>query len=367
MSPGRQPLGNGVFSDGSPSGAEEGESGVVNSLSPFQGSTPSTVSDPGLAPRAILFRAFGAASDPNALTPAQKVEAQEPGAIRVEVNLVNVIATVLDASGRPLADLPRDAFEIFEEGRAQKIDVFESETQQPLDLALLVDTSLSTLKEFQFEQEAAARFIRQVLRPGDRLAVYEFSDVVTQLTSFSSDVTLLENAVRAMEVGSGTSLYDAVYLASQALEKHPGGRRRVIVLVTDAGETTSAATYEDARRMALRSEAMLYTILVRPVKSESGRNTAGEHALITITDVTGGAMYYPAVPDEFPAVFDRINQELRTQYRLGYYPVPRPPERSYRRVELRVKDCQEVSPSEAKLAGKCLIRYRKGYFTGQEE
>ena len=367
MSPGRQPWGNGVFSDGSPSGAEEGESGVVNSLSPFQGSTPSTVSDPGLAPRAILFRAFGAASDPNALTPAQKVEAQEPGAIRVEVNLVNVIATVLDASGRPLADLPRDAFEIFEEGRAQKIDVFESETQQPLDLALLVDTSLSTLKEFQFEQEAAARFIRQVLRPGDRLAVYEFSDVVTQLTSFSSDVTLLENAVRAMEVGSGTSLYDAVYLASQALEKHPGGRRRVIVLVTDAGETTSAATYEDARRMALRSEAMLYTILVRPVKSESGRNTAGEHALITITDVTGGAMYYPAVPDEFPAVFDRINQELRTQYRLGYYQVPRPPERSYRRVELRVKDCQEVSPSEAKLAGKCLIRYRKGYFTGQEE
>lgn len=295
------------------------------------------------------------------------IRAQEPGPIRVEVNLVNVIATALDASGRPLADLPRDAFEIFEEGRAQKIDVFESETQQPLDLALMVDTSLSTLKDFQFEQEAAARFIRQVLRAGDRLAVYQFSDVVTQLTGFSGDVDTLQGAVHAMEAGSGTSLYDAVYLASQTLEKRPGGRRRVIVLVTDAGETTSAATYEDARRAALRSEGMLYTILVRPVKSESGRNTAGEHALITITDVTGGAMYYPATPDEFPDVFDRINQELRTQYRLGYYPVPRPLERSYRRIELRVKGCQAESPGEVKSAGKCLLRYRKGYFTSQED
>jgi Ca-activated chloride channel family protein len=171
-----------------------------------------------------------------------------------------------------------------------------------------------------------------------------------------------------MEPGSGTALYDAVYLAGEALDKRPGGRRRVIVLVTDAGETTSASSYEDARRMALRSEAMLYTILVRPVKSESGRNTAGEHALITITDVTGGAMYYPASVEEFSAVFDRINQELRTQYRLGYYPVPRPPERSYRRIELHVKGCEQASPDEdAKAAGKCLLRYRKGYFTGQEE
>jgi Ca-activated chloride channel family protein len=231
----------------------------------------------------------------------------------------------------------------------------------------MVDTSLSTLKEFQFEKEAAARFIRQVLRAGDRIALYEFSDEVTQLTGFSGDVGVLQSAVQAMEVGSGTSLYDAVYLASQALENRPGGRRRVIVLVTDAGETTSAASYEDARRMALRSEAMLYTILVRPVKTESGRNTAGEHALITITDVTGGAMYYPAAPEEFPAVFDRINQELRTQYRLGYYPLPRPPERSYRRIELRVKGCEEASPGSTKLAGKCLVRYRKGYFTSREE
>ena len=287
---------------------------------------------------------------------------QEPPPIRVEVNLVNIITSVLDASGRPLSELPKDAFEILEEGRAQKIQVFESETQQPLDLALMIDTSLSTLKEMRFEQEAAAHFIRQVVRPGDRLAVYQFTDTVTQLSDFSSDVPALQAAVRAMETGAGTALYDAVFLGAQALEKHPAGRRRVIVLVTDAGETTSRLKFEDARRMALRSEAMLYTILIRPVKSESGRNTAGEHALVTITDVTGGAMYYPDAVEEFEAIFDRIDRELRTQYRLGYYPEPRPPARSFRRVELRVKGCGNEAGNKG-----CTVRYRKGYFTGGDE
>jgi Ca-activated chloride channel family protein len=292
-------------------------------------------------------------------------QSQQPGPIRVEVNLVTVIATALDASGKPLADLPREAFEIFEEGRAQKIDVFESETPQPLDLVLMVDTSLSTLKDLRFEQEAASKFIRQVLRRGDSMAVFQFSDVVTQLAAFSGDVGMLQSAVGAMEPGAGTSMYDAIYLGAQALERRPGGRRRVIILVTDAGETTSTMKYEDARRLALRSEAMLYTILIRPVKSESGRNTGGEHALATITDVTGGAVYYPPSADEFSAVFDRIDRELRTQYRLGYYPVPRPPERSYRRIELRVTGCVESAPgsTEAKVSGQCLLRYRKGYFT----
>lgn len=279
--------------------------------------------------------------------------------IRVEVNLVNVITSVLDASGHPLAELPKDAFELYEEGRAQKIAVFESETQQPLDLALMIDASLSTLKDLRFEQEAAAHFIRQVVRPGDRVAVFQFSDAITQLSEYSADVPTLQAAVRAMEAGAGTALYDAVFLGAQSLEKRPGGRRRVIILVTDAGETTSHAKFEEARRAALRSEAMLYTILVRPVKSESGRNTAGEHALTTMADVTGGAMYYPDSAQEFEAVFDRIDRELRTQYRLGYYPEPLPPARSFRRVELRVKSCAA--------APGCTVRYRKGYYTGGDE
>jgi Ca-activated chloride channel family protein len=187
------------------------------------------------------------------------------------------------------------------------------------------------------------------------MAVFSFDDSVIQLTDFSSDVSLLQSAVRQIEPGTGTALYDAVFLGSQALSKHSGGRRRVVVLVTDAGETTSRADFESARRAAMRSEALLYTIVIRPVKSESGRNTAGEHALETITDTTGGALYFPDTVADLDSVFTRIDRELRTQYRLGYYPTPRPPERSYRRIELRVK------ADDSK--GNYSIRYRKGYFT----
>ena len=288
---------------------------------------------------------------------------QEPPQIRVEVNLVTVLASVLDANGRPVPDLPREAFEIYEEGVRQKIEVFESETSQPLDLVLMIDTSLSTLLELPFQMEAAAHFVRQVVRPGDRLSVYEFADDVTQLTAFSDDVPLLQCAVRGLEPGSGTSLYDAVYLGAQALEKRPRGRRRVLVLVTDAGETTSRAKFEEARRAAVASEAMLFTILIRAVKNEGGRNTAGEHALVNITDATGGAMYTVDTAQELESTYERIDRELRTQYRLGYYAEPRPPAASFRRIEVRVAAPAKPVEKAAPATSAYVVRYRKGYYT----
>jgi Ca-activated chloride channel homolog len=293
-------------------------------------------------------------------TPAQKANADEQtpatagGKIRVNVNLVTVLASVLDAHNRPAPDLPKEAFQLFEEGAPQKIEVFESETQEPLDLAIMVDASLSARKEITFEQEAAARFIAQVLRPGDRLAVYAFDESVTLMARFSDDVPSLQGAVKRIPAGAGTSIYDAIYLGSQALARQGDERRRVIILITDGGETTSSTDFEGARKAALKSEALLYTILVRPVKNESGRNTAGEHALETITDTTGGAMFFPDTAQDLEAIFDRINKELRTQYRLGYYPNPRGPANTYRSIEVRV-------------AGEYTVRHRKTYFTGAQQ
>jgi len=132
----------------------------------------------------------------------------------------------------------------------------------------------------------------------------------------------------------------------------PPEHRRVIVLVTDAGETTSVYKFEDARRAAIASEALIYTILIRPVPNESGRNTAGEHALITITDSTGGAMFVLDSFDQLEAMFDRIDRELRTQYLLSYYPHPSPPPGSYRHIELQVQ-------------GAKTIHYRKEYLTAR--
>jgi Ca-activated chloride channel family protein len=290
-------------------------------------------------------------------TTQMPVEAQrrgdqdQGGLIRSEVTLVNVIASVLDKNARPAIGLTPDQFDVYEEGIKQQIEIFEPETQQPLDLTLMIDSSLSETKELEFEADAASRFIRKLVRPGDRLALFAFADTITQIAPFSSDVPMLQAALKRMVPGDGTSLYDAVYLGAQALARNPAGRRRVIVLVTDAGETTSRADFETARRAALRADALLYTIVVRAVAVEGGRNTAGEHALETIADTTGGAIYFPNGIGELGAMFDRIDQELRTQYRLGYYPVPHPPAGTYRTLEVRVK-CD------------CKVRSRKAYYSG---
>ncbi len=278
--------------------------------------------------------------------------ASQRGRIRVNVNLVNVLVSVLDDKNRPALDLPKEAFQLFEEGVEQQINKFESETSQPLDLAIMIDSSLSAHKEISFEQEAAAHFIRQVLRPGDRLSVFAFDENVTQVAAFSDNVAELQAAVRRIPSGAGTSIYDAVLLGSRALERRGDDRRRVIILVTDAGETTSRADFDAARKEAVLSNALLYTIVIRPVKNESGRNTAGEHALETMTDTTGGAMFYPDTPQELGAIFDRIDRELRTQYLLAYYPTPRGPANTYRSIVVT------VDPSTYH------VRHRKSYLTG---
>jgi len=291
---------------------------------------------------------------PPAPTENSQESAAQRGRIRVNVNLVNVLVSVLDEKNRPAPDLSREAFQLFEEGVEQKIDKFESETSQPLDLAIMIDASLSAHKEISFEQEAAAHFIRQVLRQGDRLGVFAFDENVTQVAAFSDNVAELQAAVRRIPAGTGTSIYDAVLLGSRALERRGDDRRRVIILVTDAGETTSSSDFDVARKEAVRANALLYTIVIRPVKNESGRNTAGEHALETMTDTTGGAMFYPDTPQELGAIFDRIDRELRTQYLLAYYPTPRGPANTFRSIQVT------VTPADYH------VRHRKSYLTGPQ-
>ena len=278
-------------------------------------------------------------------------EPPQQGRIRVNVNLVNVLVSVLDDNNRPAPDLPVEAFQIFEEGVQQKIEVFESETKLPLDIALMIDASLSAHKEISFEQQAAAHFIAQVLRPEDHLSVFAFDENVRQIAGFSDNVKVLQSAVQKIPDGSGTSIYDALVLGSKALEHRKEDHRRVIILVTDGGETTSQWDFEAARKAAVRANTLLYSIIVRPVKNESGRNTAGEHAIETITDTTGGAIFFPDTAQDLDIIFDRIDRELRTQYRLGYYPNPPGPVNTYRSIQVKVLDNYKV-------------RHRKPYLTG---
>jgi Ca-activated chloride channel homolog len=277
---------------------------------------------------------------------------KQKGPIRVQTDLVSILASVTDAKGEPVIGLDQSAFQISEEGIAQKIVRFEPQTNRPLDLALMVDASGSTAIELKIERDAAVHFVEEVVRPGDRLAIFSFAADVVQLSNFSDDLKQLDNAIHRVDTSPdmGTSLYDAVVLGSQSVRRQGAERRRALVMITDAGETTSVSKFDDARRAAIAAGILLYTVVVRPMKSDAGWNTAGEHAISTITDSTGGAMYYPTDLSELGAIFDRINRELRTQYLLGYYPNPTPPPGSDRHVVVKVNTGDNV-------------RYRKEYFT----
>ena len=303
---------------------------------------------------------------------------QDRGKIKVSVNLVNVLVSVLDEHNRPAPDLPVEAFHILDEDSPQVIAVFEKETQQPLDLALMIDASLSAQLTMPGQREAATHFIQQVLHPGDHLAIYSVDENVTQLAAFTDNVAHLQETVRRIPAGAGTSIYDAVVLGSRALSRQGAERRRVIILITDGGETTSRADFESARREAVRTNTLLYTVVIRTMKNESGRNTAGEHALETITDTTGGAVFYPDSSTQLDTIFDRINRELRTQYRLGYYPNPRGPADTYRRIDVNVTPPasaaanSEAAPGEAQKPAPRTdpqvysVRHRKSYYTGAQ-
>jgi len=282
----------------------------------------------------------------------QQQQQRQKGPIRVQTDLVSILASVTDDKGEPVIGLSQSAFQLTEEGIAQKIVRFEPQTNRPLDLALMLDASGSAAIELKIEREAAAHFIEEVTRPGDRLAVFSFGADVVQLSNFSDDLKQLDSAVRRVDTSPdmGTSLYDAVVLGSQSVRRQGAERRRALVIITDAGETTSVSKFEDTRRTAIASNVLLYTVVVRPMKSDAGWNTAGEHAISTITDSVGGAMYYPTNLSELGAIFDRINRELRTQYLLGYYPTPTPPPGSDRHVVVKVNTGDNV-------------RYRREYFT----
>lgn len=305
----------------------------------------------------LILAAFCAAPAAAQIRPRQV-----PGPpLQVRVDLVPVIASVLDAAGKPVTDLPESDFRIFQDNRPQKIDLFERQTNLPLDLALMIDTSLSAAGDLKFEREAAGGFLRQVLRPGDRMAVFSFAYDVDQLSPFTAERARLDRGLREMEPGTGTSLFDAIVLGSHALARRPAGRRRVLLLVTDAGETTSRASYEQARDAAIRSGAMLYTMLVRVVKSEVGENTGGEHAIDTIIDTTGGAMFPVDTAAQFAPTFSRINEELRTEYLIGYYPKPAPAPGSEHSIQL------ELALPAGKAAGPYTLTYRKAYFAPEAQ
>ena len=246
--------------------------------------------------------------------------AQEP-VFKVNVRLVRLLATVKNLAGELVGSLEARDFTVTDNGVKQEIAVFEHQTSQPLSITLLIDISASTSKDLRYEVASVTKFLDALIReghPDDAAALYVFNDQVTLLSSFTRRLTRIEDRLRGLKAEAGTSLYDAIYLATPALRDREG--RHVIVAISDGGDTTSSKKYMDALDAAQKADAIFYPIVVVPITNPAGRNTGGEHALETLAASTGGRAFYPTIGAALDRAFTDILRDLRTQYLLGYYP-----------------------------------------------
>jgi Ca-activated chloride channel homolog len=249
------------------------------------------------------------------------IAAQQDTVIRVNVRLVRALVTVKDAAGGLVGTLAKNNFTVYDNGTKQDVAVFEHHTDQPLSIAVLFDTSASVGIALKYEMESATRFLRAVLREGnpeDEVALYSFNWQVRVQSSYTRRTERLERAVHALRAEGGTSLYDALYLASQDMEGRPG--RHVLIVVTDGGDTTSYKDFHQALDAAQKADAVIYPILVMPITNDAGRNIGGENALTTLANGTGGMVFTPDLSPALDAAFNDILAALRTQYLIGYYP-----------------------------------------------
>ena len=279
---------------------------------------------------------------------------------RVDVKLVSVFVTVTDNRGAPVSALTKENFEVREDGLEQKLAVFDRESALPLSIVLAIDASLSTRKDLKLELEAARAFAHSVIRPQDSLALFQFSEVVDELVPFTSDLRLVDRGIARVHVGAATALYDAIFLGSRALMRRQG--RKVLVVITDGGDTMSTVKYQEALREAQQADALVYSIIMVPIEASAGRNTGGEHALIQMSEDTGGKYYYADTPQQIDRAFRRISDELRTQYLLAYYPRQRLSDSDFRRIQVKV-----TTPPDADLALPLHARHRTGYYTSKAD
>lgn len=240
---------------------------------------------------------------------------------KTSVNLVRLLVTVKDRQGAPALGLTKQNFRIYDNDTAQEIVVFERHTEQPLSVAILLDTSGSTGKELKYETDSVIRFTRALFgegNPDDRAALYTFNWEVVKRTPFTRSAQQIDKNVRGLKGEGGTSMYDALCFAARDIEDREG--RHVMIVVTDGGDTTSSYNFHQALEKTQLADAVIYSILVMPITNDAGRNIGGENALTTFAEGTGGRVFAPSVGAQLDEALAQILRELRTQYLIGYYP-----------------------------------------------
>ena len=282
----------------------------------------------------------------------QKVDPdRDPNRIVLEVSRVNLLFTVSDKKGRFVTDLKLDDFQVFEKKAEQKVLEFVAESDLPLRLGILIDTSNSIRDRFKFQQETAAEFINSVVRPRqDRAMVVSYDTQAELVTDLTDDVRALQKALQGLRPGGGTAMYDAIFFAcrDKLMQDQPRHKfRRAMIILGDGEDNNSRYTRDQALEMAQKADVVVYTISTNISKIE----TDGDKILKYLAAETGGLSFFPFKPQDLVQSFENISNELRHQYSILYRPEPLHNDGLFHNVNLRVKARKEL-----------IVRCRKGYY-----
>ena len=282
----------------------------------------------------------------------QKVDPErDPNRIVLDVSRVNLLFTVSDKKGRFVTDLKADDFQVFEKKSEQKVLEFVAESDLPLRLGILIDTSNSIRERFKFQQETAAEFINSVVRPRqDRAMVVSYDTEVGLVTDLTDDVRALQKGLQGLRPGGGTAMFDAVYFAcrDKLMQDQPRHKfRRAMIILGDGEDNNSRYTRDQALEMAQKVDVVIYSISTNISKIE----TDGDKILKYLAAETGGLSFFPFKPQDLVQSFENISNELRHQYSILYRPEPEHNDGLFHNVNLRVKSRKEL-----------IVRCRKGYY-----
>lgn len=271
--------------------------------------------------------------------------------ILVDVTRVNVLFTVTDKKGHFITDLARTDFQVLENKKQQSIMEFTAESDLPLRLAILVDTSNSIRDRFRFIQEAAVEFINSVIRPRqDRALVVSFDTSTELVSDLNDDPEKLAALIRNLRPGGGTSLYDAIFYSCRdklAAEQPRHKFRRAMIILSDGDDNQSQFTRDQALEMAQKADVVIYTISTNITRVE----TDGDKVLKYLSSETGGQAFFPFKVEDLSQSFENIANELRHQYNIYYRPEPMKTDGKYQAIAVQVKGRKDV-----------VVRARKGYY-----
>lgn len=309
-------------------------------------------------------------------TPSSDDRAQDQSleTLKVNVEVVQLFFNVKDKHGALIPNLNKDNFDLFEDGQLQTIKYFKSETDLPLTLGILIDSSGSQMRVLEMEKEVGASFLENTLRPKDEAFVISFDVDITLLQDFTNSISRLRHALNEAKINTGgvgcsggpigpqgpipcsasgqrgTALYDAVYLASHDEFAHEVGRKAMILL-TDGEDEGSRLKIKDAIEAAQKADAICYVLLIADRGFYGFGGYSGDSEMRKLTQETGGRMIEVGNKiEKLRAAFDQVSQELRSQYDAGYVPTNTARDGSFRKIEIKPK------------AGDYKIQARSGYY-----